>query len=407
MSARQDETRRNAPEREDLQKVMTRWGKLPVPVVPSEVLEQRRARGAVTLRAAIGSAGRERQTRRTRIVSTFAAALALALWGGFELFSPGAALDLRASAQHGSPLPGTPSTLLEPALVRSPGEVARYRGDWMPVQAGHTIGEGDRVRASKHSVDVRLDRITSVRVAPGSVLAITTLQARLQELQLESGTAAFEVDPERAAEVVVNTANARVRVTGTAFSVTSGGTSAESWSEVLVQRGQVEVASGGEAFVLRPGQSWSSRDSKSDETSGVQADQTHASPNARGERAEATTSPKPTAAGGVHADAEATAGAVEAEGLPTTLSEENRMFRRALSARNAGNGGRCVSLLSEFLTQFPSSPLRQEAVVAQFRCLVLSGDGARAHRAAARYLSEYPSGFAREEARSLVVGSAP
>jgi outer membrane protein assembly factor BamD (BamD/ComL family) len=90
----------------------------------------------------------------------------------------------------------------------------------------------------------------------------------------------------------------------------------------------------------------------------------------------------------------------------TTLSEENRLFRAALSARNAGSHGRCVGLLSELITKFPSSPLRQEAIVAQFRCQSSGGQFAAAHRTALRYLSEYPSGFARDEARSLVVDAA-
>jgi hypothetical protein len=412
MTGRQGEPRRDAPEREELQKVMARWAKLPVPVAPSAVVDQRRARGAVTLRAAIGSAGRERQTRRMRFLSVGAAALALAIWGGFERFSAGSAGAQRNGHESAAAHPVAPGELRGRALLHGPGEVSRNLGGWQPVQAGHTVGEGDRVRALQRSVDVHLDRITSARVAPGSVLAITTLQAHLQELRLESGATAFEVDPSRAAEVVVHTANARIRVTGTAFSVTSSGTGAEAWSEVLVQQGRVEIASGGETVSLRPGQSWSSRDI---DASG--------NPKARANRARATTAPRPpapTLAGGVSADGihtdrgdEVRGGKPDAEpvesgdGLPTTLSEENRLLRRALSARNAGNGARCVALLSELLTKFPESPLRQEAVVGQLRCLVLSGDEARAHRTAARYLSEYPTGFARDEARELVVGTAP
>jgi hypothetical protein len=423
MTGHGDDSRRAAPEREDLQRQMARWGKQPVPVAPSDGAEERRARGLVTLRAAIGSAGRERQTRRMRIASIAAAAAALALWGGFELFAPGTGLELRDRGHHVASQPGLPSPHEGRALVRGSGEVSSSHGGWVPVQPGHTIGEGDRVRALDRSIDVRLDRITSARVAPGAVLAIATLSSHLQELRLESGATEFEVDPKRAAEVVVHTANARIRVTGTVFSVTSGGTSSEAWSEVLVERGRVEVASHGHTFVLQSGQSWSSRDFEAKDPdsqgearfgrsrSGAAHSGRARDPNARvAQAADATTqrSTRTVATGVVSGEAAETRDSSgDAEGLTTTLSEENRILRGALSARNAGNGGRCVGLLSELLTKFPSSPLRQEAMVAHFRCLQLSGDGERAQRSAARYLSEYPGGFARDEARALLLDKAP
>ena len=436
MTGRDDESRRDGPEREDLQQLMARWGKQPVPVAPSDVAQQRRARGLVTLRAAIGSAGRERQTRRIRIASVAAAAAGLVLWGGLELLSPGAGLDLRAGAQDVAARHGLSVARDGRALVRGPGEVASGQGGWMPVQPGRTIGEGDRIRALDRSVDVRLGRITSAKVSPGAVLAIATLRPHLQELRLESGVTEFEVDPRREAEVVVQTADARIRVTGTVFSVTSGDTNSEPWSEVSVARGHVEVASHGDTFVLQSGESWSSREVEAKDTDSIgdarfgdarfrnSPIETTASGAGRGSdrnaragtgadtRAQSSTRTAATGAAfggageirGKELDAH---GSGDVAGLTTTLSEENRMLRGALSARNAGNGARCVGLLSELLTKFPSSPLRQEAMVAHFRCLQMSGDGGRAHRSAARYLSEYPSGFARDEARALLLDKAP
>jgi len=384
-------------EREDVQKTMVRWGTSPVPVAPSEVLEARRQRGLATLRASIGSAKREGQARRLRFALAGAAATALVIWAGVGL-APGA--GLLGSAD------GTEAAALEPrAFVDGPCEVARGQAGWVRSAPGRAVMVGDRVRALDTPVDVRLDRVTSARVAPGSVLAISALADRRQELRLVSGRSDFEVDPKRSAEVVVYAESTRILVTGTAFSVVVGQSDAgdardaraRTWSEVSVQHGRVEVASRGEVFLIGAGESWSSREQDAPHEHGEKAASLASS------RMPTTPFASASAAQTQKASEPSAPGELQDEELATTLSEENRLFRAALSARNGGNDARCVALLSEFLAKFPSSPLRQEAMVAELRCLRSSGNTMAAHRTAQRYLTEYPNGFARSEARDLVL----
>jgi hypothetical protein len=400
---------------EDPQQVLNRWGTLPVPVAPLEVREQRRERGAVTLRAAIGSAGRERQVRRVRVAAVAVAAAALMVWGGLELFGSGPFGFGSGSLANGvatdGSRPGAAAT--GDAALQGKSEIwGRDRG-WVLAGAGRALTAGDRVRALAEPVNLKLAKITSARVTPGSVLAIVTLEARLQELRVESGSTDFDVDPKRHAEVVVHAASARVRVKGTSFSVTSAGAGSEAWSEVVVKRGRVEVDSAGESFVLEAGESWSSRTDRphagrSGEVGSGQPGTMRGAGerpgHARNQSVVAGSAVAGSAVAGDGRPASERKGGAESEA--TTLSEENRLFRSALSARNGGNGARCVALLSEFLERFPSSPLRQEAMVAHFRCLRSSGETTAARRSAARYVSEYPSGFARDEARGLVLDVA-
>lgn len=416
--ARPDGAQREELQREEVQKSLARWGTLPVPVAPSDVLDQRQKRGLATLRASIGSAKRESQARRMRFFMGAVAAVALAVWGGAHVLSS-------TSAAGGLPF----ASAGPQAFVDGPCEVSQGQAGWVRSVPGRAVSTGDRVRALTEPVSVRLDRITSAHVAPTAVLGITALAERRQELRLLSGTAEFEVDPKRAAEVVVRTESARILVTGTAFSVTAGGAGSGAWSEVVVTRGRVEIASRGETFVLDAGEAWSSRDGESElpstgdtlgtkgprmhpstpsEGSDVRAEVSAASPAERDLTGRSSREGRSGAAAASgeeldHADgrsAERTPG----EAATTTLSEENRLLRAALSARNSGNDTRCVALLADLLSRFPGSPLRQEAIVAQFRCLRSSGNVATAQRVAQRYLSDYPNGFARDEARKLIVG---
>jgi|GEM_PF-2340652 len=418
---RPSDTRRSSPERDDPQHILTRWGTLPVPVAPPEVQEQRRERGAITLRAVIGSARRERQLRRLRFAAIAVAAAALMMWGGLEV------LGQVGSGQVGSGQVGSGQMSLRSladglgssqarakasaqASLQGKSEIwGRDRG-WMLAAAGRTLTAGDRVRALGEPVNLKLAKITSARVAPGSVLAIVTLEDRLQELRVESGSTDFDVDPKRHAEVVVHAASARVRVKGTAFSVTSTSAGSDAWSEVVVKRGRVEVDAEGESFVLEAGESWSSQANRPRAGHSGENRPAELVPGevgtTRGTGQSAGDARSPSAVAGNDSSASAGKSAAESAEV-TTLSEENRLFRSALSARNGGNAARCVALLSELLERFPSSPLRQEAMVAHFRCLRSSGQTTAARRSAARYVSEYPSGFARDEARGLVLESAP
>jgi hypothetical protein len=55
------------------------------------------------------------------------------------------------------------------------------------------------------------------------------------------------------------------------------------------------------------------------------------------------------------------------------------------------------------VTRYPASPLAQEAHVERFRALERMGRHSAAVSAARLYLVAYPNGFARDEAKAIVL----
>jgi outer membrane protein assembly factor BamD (BamD/ComL family) len=80
-------------------------------------------------------------------------------------------------------------------------------------------------------------------------------------------------------------------------------------------------------------------------------------------------------------------------------------MQAALAARKSGDHAQAVRLLDELLRGHPGSPLTESARVERFRSLRRLGRHAEATREARRYLARHGSGFARDEARGLVLGS--
>jgi outer membrane protein assembly factor BamD (BamD/ComL family) len=81
------------------------------------------------------------------------------------------------------------------------------------------------------------------------------------------------------------------------------------------------------------------------------------------------------------------------------------LYAAASRAARAGNDALAVRTLNELLARYPSSPLAQNARVDRFRALNRTGKVADAVAAARRYLADYPNGFARDEAKALVLQS--
>jgi hypothetical protein len=93
--------------------------------------------------------------------------------------------------------------------------------------------------------------------------------------------------------------------------------------------------------------------------------------------------------------------------VETNLASQNQLYARAMMARRSGNAAEALRALEEFILVFPGAPLAQDARVEHFRALAEAGDGAGASRAARQYLTLYPSGFARDEARALLSRADP
>jgi len=94
--------------------------------------------------------------------------------------------------------------------------------------------------------------------------------------------------------------------------------------------------------------------------------------------------------------------AVPSSEPPSTLAEENRLFKAAAESARNGDVPAAVAQLDELLTEHPTSPLAQTALVRKFRLLAKAGRLEDARREAQRYLTAYPTGFAVSEARALL-----
>jgi hypothetical protein len=90
---------------------------------------------------------------------------------------------------------------------------------------------------------------------------------------------------------------------------------------------------------------------------------------------------------------------------PSTLADENQLFKDAAEATRAGNTEGALGHLNQLLEKYPASPLAQTALVRKLRLLAKAGRTSEATQAASRYLELYPTGFAAAEAQQLVSGT--
>jgi outer membrane protein assembly factor BamD (BamD/ComL family) len=88
----------------------------------------------------------------------------------------------------------------------------------------------------------------------------------------------------------------------------------------------------------------------------------------------------------------------------SSLAAENRLLQAAMAARQQGDAPGAVQLAGELLARFPNSPLAEEARVERMRALLAGGNPAAAAAEARSYLSDYPQGFARQEASRVLGG---
>ena len=209
--------------------------------------------------------------------------------------------------------------------------------------------------------------------------------ASAHRLRLDRGRIRAKVNdrPSIAPKLVVETPNVDVVVTGTAFQVdvTRGRNPMEFVTTVSVTKGRVVVRHGTEQIAaVTAGQTWTSARETASRT--VEA---------------------PASAQHVAARPGRNAIAVAKPLRPGTLAEENSLFQTAVDARNHGDDRSEAEHLGSLLSRFPGSPLAGEARVERMRALQRTGQAAEAAREARRYLAEYPDGFARDEARRIVM----
>lgn len=241
------------------------------------------------------------------------------------------------------------------------------------------VSEDTRVRLNQ--------RFTGSEVGPEDWLDLEQGLVTLQVAKLPPGLA-----------LAVQTPDARVTVHGTRFSVrVTPRVPSGTVTFVSVSEGRVEVGSRGNSLFLGPGEHWSSQDSEP-------APSPVADSGAGGQ----SQSRLPSGAAGESASAPARALARRASPTavgtsPSTLADENRLYAQAMAQASAGDLSHALASLANLIQGYPRSPLAQSARVERFRLLQQSGNAGAAAQAARRYLSEYPNGFARAEARRLAL----
>jgi len=300
-----------------------------------------------------------------------------------------------------------PTTATASAVVRSElfaqsedaGSSVERAEQRLPLQQTPlALQAGDALHAGPAAVvEVALPDAGRATLAANGELQVTRALPAEQRFSLRHGRLAVAIPPEAPhRSLVVTTPHADVAVVGTVFAVAVRGEGAAAETEVTVERGRVHViARDGEARWLDAGASWRSSERAASE------------PAADGSALASGEVPATGAAGAARQAAPVRGGEpVGAAANQSTLPEQNRLYRQALDARNSGDEARAIALLDSLIARHPGSPLRQEAEVERFRALSRIGRTTEAVRAARRYLSDYETGFARDEAEALALPSA-
>jgi hypothetical protein len=251
------------------------------------------------------------------------------------------------------------------------------------IEVGDALSTGTDGRA-----ELRLTDLVLAEIGGSSELSVVTPTASAHRLRLDRGHLHARVNdrPSAAPKLVVETPNVDVLVTGTVFQVdvTPGKGPTEFDTAVTVTKGRVLVRHGATVLAaVTAGQSWSSVTVTTALATEPEVSRAVPKAVARPGRAVAATSPRVV--------------------RPGTLAEENSLFQSAVDARNQGDDRGEAERLAALLSRYPGSQLAGEARLERMRALQRTGRSAEAAREARHYLAEYPDGFARDEARRLVM----
>lgn len=354
-------------------RVLERMGRAEVDVPSAQERDARFARMTRVVEASLTRARIQRTARQRAFLgaSGFAVAASVALF--VFLGTPGEPI-----AQGASVLSVTGSVELRTSAGASP-EVGR---------AGRTLGSTEELRTAREShAVVRLLSGAVVAVASSTDLRFEGGGGEVERLNLHQGNVSLSVPKLGTGRTLsVVTPDATIVVRGTRFSVGVDGDPPSSNTQVAVQEGRVEVLHRGRGTFLGPGQSWSSRPA----------------PAVISAPAPAPVPAPPVVKPGA-SSRERVSRKTPAAGDPNVLAIENQLLARALSRSRAGAVAEALTDLERLQREYPRSPLIQSARAEYFRLLRESGRTQDAAREARRYLSDYPQGFARDDAKRTVL----
>jgi hypothetical protein len=234
--------------------------------------------------------------------------------------------------------------------------------------AGAPLPETSRVTTPAGG-SAQLEFSTGTRVAldEASDLTLDAVDAR-QRLYLANGRLSAHVaHVAKGSSFQVATRDAEVEVKGTVFSVDVVPPAAEcgrgTSTRVSVEEGTVAVRFMGEEVLVHAGEKWPAG-------------------------CEMGTAPAPAP-----------------EPLPeaSSLAAQNDLFAQASGLKRHGDAPGAIALYEHLIEAWPNGPLAESAAVERMK-LVAEENHADGVRAARAYLTRYPRGFAKEEARRLIDG---
>jgi ferric-dicitrate binding protein FerR (iron transport regulator) len=380
----------------ELDDLFRAWRSEPVPPSMPAVDERGSAVVAAALRRV--SEQKRRKSRVRRLGAALAVAAGLCGLGVGAWYELGAGSMLAGQGRGASVVVGARSGAV--AVTDGVGHV-------LPdgAESGVALSEGYGVRTNEGTATLGFPSGAQATVAHESSLKITA--ARVNEaLFLASGGVEVEVpklDPKRGFSV--ETPDARVTVHGTHFTVKVESTTSGPRTHVDVAHGIVSVQHDGHEVFLTAGQSWPKAvAAEPPELAAPLAGAPEASPagesapDAGGEEEAAPSAP-----------ADGSQGKHGANGHPSRrkldsreLADLNERFARAMTLKKNGEPQKALRVLDKLARRYPGSPLAQELRVERLRLLRAVGRSRAASIEAARYLREYPNGYAAAEARELV-----
>lgn len=291
-----------------------------------------------------------------------------------------------------------PSLVNQPMLVSATGEVkllspvdARFQiaHTGMPLSPGVEVRTGAGASAElllSTGAHVGLKAATTMRLGSGKRgqshervgLRLGRMDVRVPKL--EKGQALSVVTP-----------HATITVHGTEFSVHVTSERGDLLTSVRVVSGRVEVQALGQHVWLEGGQQWSSRTLLEASRSSTAADA------ALTDSVQAPELRPASESGPVASSTTADSGE------RSLLALQNRLLEQALKKARSGRQNEALTDLERLLHDHPRSPLTQSVRVEHFRLLRELGKTAQAAREARRYLSDYPNGFARDDAKQTAL----
>jgi ferric-dicitrate binding protein FerR (iron transport regulator) len=357
---------------------------------------------------------RHQQIVRWSMSAGAAAAVLVLVIGGKTLLSPYAPSSPIASGGAGASAHGL-HVLSSPEQRGAAGMMVGAGAAPVPLAEGMALPQGFRLVAPPAGeVRIGAARGTPLTLEGGGELAINEANTT-QRYELKVGAMRARVAKLVPGErFIVATSDAEVEVHGTAFRVAvvpadpscGGGTI----TRVSVTEGVVSVRRDGVEVRVTPGHVWPERCDESAAAAGAGSPRAHV----RGVAARSVT--RGSGVSGASAapmtddDAPSTepgapvAAAPEAPVVPLTRSElaaQNDLFASAVRAKRRGLGSHAVRIFERFTRIYPTAPLAESAAVERMKLLAVI-DEVAARRAATEYLSHYPAGFARTEARHLI-----